>query len=67
MNKQHVLCIVLWLRGGSDLQAGFFRDWIFKKLLESDCFCFPGLLIMGVFCVGDKHHNSDALLKYLKG
>lgn len=36
----------------------------FKELLESECFCFPGLL-MGVFCVGEKHPDSDTFLKYL--
>lgn len=45
----------------------FFKRLDFKKLLESDCFCFSGLLIMGVFCAGEKHHNSDTLLKYFNG
>lgn len=35
-----------------------------KKLLDQNAFVFSGLL-MGVFCVGEKHHNSGTLLKYL--
>lgn len=49
------------------LRLDFFKRLDFKKLLESDGFCFSGPLIMGVFCVGEKHHNSDTLLKYLNG
>lgn len=55
------------VRAHRDRSLGWIlRDGIFKKLLESECFCFPGLL-MGVFCVGEKHHNSDTLLKYFSG
>ena len=63
MNKQHVLLYCSLALGKGVIFRLDFKRWDFKKLLESECFCFPGLL-MGVFCVGEKHHNSDTLLKY---
>lgn len=52
--------------GGSHREAAFLRDWLetAKKLLEAECFVFPPLL-MGVFWVGDKHHDWGPLLQCL--
>lgn len=64
--NQHVPSLFSRAPGGSHREAAFLRDWLetAKKLLEAECFVFPPLL-MGVFWVGDKHHDWGPLLQYL--